>query len=51
VVAKRFDNGALRGGYYHDTWTVGFGLQAGKAYSFDYCYSYDSHIISLSWTF
>lgn len=50
-VEKRFANGALRGGYYHDTWTVGFGLQAGKAYSFDYCYIYDSHIISLSWTF
>ncbi len=49
-IEKRFANGALRGGYYHNTWTIGFGLH-NASYAFDYCYIYDSHIISLSWAF
>ncbi|MBO8126329.1 MAG: hypothetical protein H0Z38_03730 [Firmicutes bacterium] len=51
-VEERFGKGALRAGFYHDTWTAGFGLNSGDGdYSFDYCYIYDSHLISLSWAF
>lgn len=50
-VEERFKIGAVRAGFYHDTFTAGFGLTDGQRYSFDYVYIYDSHIISLSWAF
>lgn len=50
-IEKRYEQGALRAGYYHNTWTAGFGLNAGQNFAFDYCYIYDSHLVSLRWNF